>query len=120
MSLAERGKRVGACGWLIQEAGLTLYIDPCGVSGDLPKADVVCLSMVDPKKVPEREVRLLSTPQTIVAGLPQCVSRFRLNQLPILPGQAKAALGVEIRIVSASDEGAALVLKFPDCELAYP
>ena len=37
------------------------------------------------------------TPETIVVGLPPCVSQFRLNQLPIHPGQTRSVLGLDIR-----------------------
>jgi hypothetical protein len=118
-SVKQAGKAVGT-GFLLEKAGLAVYIDPTDAPDGFPKADVVILSMVDPKKVPEREVRLLSTPQTIVAGLPQCVSRFRLNQLPLLVGQKKAALDVEVEVVSADDAAATLVLRFPGEELRWP
>jgi hypothetical protein len=82
--------------------GLRVYVDPRDVEDGRPKADVICLSMADPAQVPERDVLRLAEPHTIVMGLPACIARFRLNQLPIRSGGRHEVLGL---IVEAEDAG---------------
>jgi hypothetical protein len=82
--------------------GLRVYVDPRDVEDGLPKADIICLGMADPSQVPERDVLRLAEPQTIVMGLPPCIARFRLNQLPIQAGGRHEVLGL---IVEAADAG---------------
>lgn len=116
-SLARQG---GEGGLLIERGGLVVYIDPRGPAEGLPKADVVCLSAVDPRRVHEEGVRAVAAPTTIVAGLPQCVSRFRLNQLPLLHGQSRQALGLELFLLGDDGTTVSWRLRWPDLDAVYP
>ncbi|OGS01284.1 MAG: hypothetical protein A2V88_00035 [Elusimicrobia bacterium RBG_16_66_12] len=110
----------GEGGLLIERGGLVVYIDPRGHAEGLPKADVVCLSAVDPRRVPEEGVRAVAAPTTIVAGLPPCVSRFRLNQLPLLHGQSRQALGLELFLLGDDGTTVSWRLRWPDLDVLYP
>ena len=117
---SELGRPTGAGGLLIERGGLIVYIDPEGPCEGLPKADIVCLSAVDPRRVAEDGVRAVATATTIVAGLPPCVSRFRLNQLPLLHGQSRQALGLELFL--QGDDGTTVNwrLRWPDIDVLHP
>lgn len=107
-------------GLLLERAGLAVYLDPSGDGEGLPKADIVCLSAVDPRKVDDEGVRAVSTATTIVAGLPPCVSRFRLNQLPLLHGQSRQALGVELFLLGDDGTTVSWRLRWPDLDATHP
>ena len=110
----------GEGGLLLERGGLVVYIDPSGACAGLPKADIVCLSAVDPRRVSEEGVRAVSTPTTIVAGLPPCVSRFRLNQLPLLHGQSRQALGLELFLLGDDGTTVRWRLRWPDLDALHP
>ncbi len=118
--LSTKGERIGSSGYLLRQAGLNLYLDPGGVEENLPKAHIVCLSAADPKGVRMRDVVRLSTPETIVVGLPSCVSRFRLNQLPIRPGESRDVLALRIEAAEGRDGSLRFVIRYPDFDLRYP
>ncbi|HAZ09323.1 MAG TPA: hypothetical protein DCZ01_12580 [Elusimicrobia bacterium] len=117
---AALGRPAGEGGLLIERGGLVVYIDPNGACEGLPKADIVCVSAVDPRRAPETGVRAVSMPTTIIAGLPQCVSRFRLNQLPLLHGQSRTALGLELFL--SGDDGTTVRwrLRWSDLDVMHP
>ena len=117
---AGMARPAGEGGLLIERGGIVVYIDPCGACEGLPKADIVCLSAVNPRRVPEEGVRAVSTPITIVAGLPPCVSRFRLNQLPLLHGQSRQALGLELFLLGDDGTTVSWRLRWPDLDAVYP
>jgi hypothetical protein len=119
-ALAAHGRPVGDGGLLVQRGGLTLYVDPRALPPGCPPADLVLLSDGDPRAVSERDVLAVSGPSTIVAGLPPSVSRFRLNQLPILQGQSREALGVTLSILDDDGARARWRLRWPDLEAAHP
>lgn len=117
---AALARPAGEGGLLIERDGLVVYLDPNGACEGLPKADIVCLGAVDPRRVPEEGVRSVSTPTTIIAGLPPCVSRFRLNQLPLLHGQSRQALNLELFLLG--DDGTTIRwrLRWPDLDVVHP
>lgn len=119
-SLAALSVPAGRGGLRAQIAGLVVYADPVGVPADAPKADLVLLSAVDPKEVSERDVLAVSGPSTIVAGLPPSVSRFRLNQLPILQGQTREALGLTLTILDDDGVRARWRLAAPGLSALHP
>ena len=45
----------GEGGLLLERGGLVVYIDPSGACAGLPKADIVCLSAVDPRRLEQGE-----------------------------------------------------------------
>ena len=116
------GRRIGRSGLFVEGAWLNIYFDPCEAEERLPKADIICLTADDPGQVSARDVLLLAKPQTVVIGVAPCVSRFRLNQLPILPGQTRQVLGVAIRAERAGAGALKYVLRYPDRpeEIRYP
>ncbi len=118
--LAAHARPVGKGGLLVSRGGLTLYVDPRDLPAGSPQADIVLLSDVDPRAVSERDVVAVSGPATIVAGLPPSVSRFRLNQLPILQGQSREALGVTLTILDDDGTRARWRLRWPDLETLHP
>ena len=117
---ADLGRPAGEGGLLIERGGLVVYIDPNGPRAGLPKADIVLLSAVDPRQVPEEGVRAVSMPTTIVAGLPPCVSRFRLNQLPLLHVQSRQALGRELALLGDDGTSVSWRLRWPDLDAIHP
>lgn len=117
---ADLGRPAGEGGLLIERGGLAVYIDPSGPGEGLPKADIVCLSAVDPRRVSEEGVRAVSMPTTIIAGLPPCVSRFRLNQLPLLHGQSRQALGLELFLLGDDGTAVSWRLRWPDLDVVSP
>ena len=81
--------------------GLTVYVDPSGVPHDSPKADVVFLTHPCDDHCKESDVEAISTPATVVAGPRDCVSKFRLNQMPLRPGSEADILGMRVRPIAA-------------------
>ena len=65
-------------------------------------------------------MRAVPTPTTIIAGLPQCVARFRLNQLPLLHGQSRQALGLELFLLGDDGTTVRWRLRWPDIDAVYP
>lgn len=100
MELLDRIRWLGTAGFLIKDA-LTIYIDPVGLADGLPKADIVLLTHSHDSHCSKEDVEKIVTPQTIVVGPKDSVSRFRLNQLPMLPGETKRILGLEVRAVAS-------------------
>lgn len=117
---ASIGRPVGARGLLIERAGLRIYFDPDGDPEGLPPADLICLSDVDPRSINERAALALSSPSTIIAGLAPCVSRFRMNQLPILHGGSRPALGVELTVTGEDSGRVRWKLRWPDLDVLHP
>lgn len=99
--------------------GLTVYADPAAGEADWPRADLVLFTRRAPSAENLRAVSRLSTAQTIVVGLPSCVSRFRLNQLPVRPGETRRVLGVDLE-VSGSEEALYFSLSSPEAKLLWP
>lgn len=89
---------------LIHDGKLKVYLDPVNVKDGLPTADIVLITRNHPDHCSVPDVMKLSRPQTIVAGPADVVCRFRLNQLPLEPGQTKSILGVKVT-ASAAAEG---------------
>lgn len=89
---------LGHAGFLIQDK-LTVYIDPLEVPEGLPSADVIFLTHSHESHCSERDVKKLSTPQTIAVGPKDCVSKFRMNQMPLKPDQSREILGLSIRTI---------------------
>jgi len=98
--LLEKITWLGCAGFLIKDK-LTIYIDPIGLADGLPKADIVFLTHSHDAHCSKADVEKISTPQTIVVGPKDCVSRFRLNQLPMLPGETKRILGLEATAIAS-------------------
>lgn len=111
---------IGEGGLLLQHEGLTIYLDPRDIPPGAPLADVICLSYVDPRAVSERDVLAVSRPTTIIAGLPQCVSRFRLNQLPLQHGQSRRVLGLELSLLGGDGTTVRWRLRWPDLDVVHP
>ena len=119
-TLAEKGVPIPAGGFLIREAGINLYFDPAEAEEGLPKADIVCLSYSEPQQLPLRAVRRLSTPQTIVVGLTPCVAQFRLNQLPVCPGQSRGVLGLTVEVEKGEGGSLRYRVRYPGFFVRYP
>ena len=98
--ILKRVQWLGQAGFLIRDR-LTIYMDPFEVSEGLPKADIIFLTHSHDSHCSEKDVRGLSTPQTVVAGPKDCVSKFRLNQMPLKPSQRTSILGISVRVVKA-------------------
>jgi L-ascorbate metabolism protein UlaG (beta-lactamase superfamily) len=95
-----RWRWLGRSALLFQD-GLTVYVDPVGVPADAPKADVVFLTHPCDDHCLEKDVDAVATPATVVAGPRDCVSKFRLNQMPMRPGEARDVLGMKVSPVAA-------------------
>ncbi len=100
MKLLDQISWLGGAGFLIKDK-LTIYIDPIGLGDGLPPADVVLLTHSHDFHCSKADVEKIASPQTIVVGPKDCVSRFRLNQLPMLPGETKRVLGLEVTAVAS-------------------
>lgn len=111
---------IGKGGLLIRLAGVALYLDPRELPEGAPPADIICLSDVDPRAVSERDVLAVSHPSTVVAGLPPAVSRFRLNQLPILHGQTREAIGFSLGILDDDGTRVRWRLLGPGLDMVHP
>ena len=126
-----RCRWLGGSALLIQE-GLTVYIDPAGAPAGSPKADVVFLTHPCGDHLVEKDVDAVSTPATVVAGPRDCVSKFRLNQMPVKPGVDLDILGMKVKPVAAYNtrEGSphfkgndwlGYFIRFPGaCSIYYP
>jgi L-ascorbate metabolism protein UlaG (beta-lactamase superfamily) len=86
---------------LLFQDGLTAYIDPAGAPAGSPKADVVLLTHPCDDHLVEEDVDSVATPATVVAGPRDCVSKFRLNQMPVKPGVDLDILGLKVKPVAA-------------------
>ena len=95
-----RCRRLGGSSILIQHGG-TAYIDPVDVPAGSPRADVVFLTHTCGGHCSEKDVEAISTPSTVVAGPRDCVSKFRLNQMPLHPGEPREILGMRVEPVAA-------------------
>ncbi|MBI3547464.1 MAG: MBL fold metallo-hydrolase [Elusimicrobia bacterium] len=95
--LLERTRWLGKAGFLI-DGRLKVYVHPSAIAGagDLPKADVVLVRENHPDHCSVPDVESVSVAQTVVAGPPECVCRFRLNQLPFAADQTKPLLGMKV------------------------
>ncbi len=106
MNAAELSNRVAWLGhsglWL--RGSLNIYFDPFNAPDSLPKADIIFLTHPHYDHCSIEDVESLSTSQTIVAGPRECVSKFRLNQLPMAPGERKRILGVEVQALPAYNQ----------------
>lgn len=120
LHLAEKSRRVGKSGFLITELGLNVYLEPRETEDDLPKANIIFLTVADPKLLPLRDVRRLSTPETIVVGLAAAVSKFTLNQLPVIAGQSHQVLGIKFEAHEGKDKTLRYVLNYPEFSVNFP
>jgi L-ascorbate metabolism protein UlaG (beta-lactamase superfamily) len=93
--LLNRLRWLGGAGFHIQ-GRLSVYIDPCGVPDGSPAADIVLLTHPHEGHCSLPDVMRISKPQTIVVGPVDCVCRFSLNQLALLPGQTQCVLGLNV------------------------
>lgn len=117
MSVDCRTRWLGHAGFLIQ-GRLTVYVDPWNVPEGLPKADLILFTSGRERHCSADDVGKLATPQTIVAGPRDCVSRFRMNQLPMAPGETKDILGLRVEAAPAADR-LAYVLHLPDGKIRH-
>jgi L-ascorbate metabolism protein UlaG (beta-lactamase superfamily) len=95
-----RCRWLGRSSLLIQD-GLTVYIDPVDVPPGSPKADVIFLTHPCGDHCMEKDVDAVATPATVVAGPRDCVSKFRLNQMPLRPGDVRDILRMAVKPVAA-------------------
>lgn len=90
---------LGRSGFLIRKGDspdFRIYIDPYSLPPGLPVATIVLLTHNHPDHCSVPDVDKISKPETIVVGPADCVCRFRLNQLPLHPGQTKSVLGIPV------------------------
>lgn len=109
-------------GRLLRAAGLAIYLDPeeLGDAASLPRADIICFTTEDPKKLPFRSVKRLAGPQTVILGVPPCVAPFHMNQMPMLPGQTRQVLGVRIGLEKEDGGPLRVRLELPGLVLRHP
>lgn len=96
-----RCRWLGGSSLLIQDLGLNVYVDPVAVPAIGPKADVIFLTHPCGDHCSPADVEAISTPATVVAGPRDCVSKFRLNQMPLRPGVRWEILGMDVTPVAA-------------------
>jgi L-ascorbate metabolism protein UlaG (beta-lactamase superfamily) len=125
-----RSRWLGRSSLLLQD-GLTVYVDPVDVPRGLPKADVVFLTHPCGDHCSEKDVEAVATPATVVAGPRDCVAKFRLNQMPLRPGESRDILGLSVKPVAAynlrpesphsRDRGwLGYAIRFPTCSIYLP
>jgi L-ascorbate metabolism protein UlaG (beta-lactamase superfamily) len=95
---------------LIIDGTLKVYADPAGIEDGAPIADVVLITRNHPDHCSIPDVAKISRPSTIVVGPADVVCRFRLNQLPLEPGQTKSVLGLPVT-AAAAPEGLSYVVE---------
>jgi L-ascorbate metabolism protein UlaG (beta-lactamase superfamily) len=95
-----RCRWLGRSALLIQD-GLTVYVDPVGAPAGSPKADVIFFTHPCGDHLVEKDVEAVATPATVVVGPRDCVSKFRLNQMPVKPGVDLDVLGLKVKPVAA-------------------
>lgn len=117
-SLTPRVERLNDCTFRIS-GKLILYIDLKEPAKDWPKADILFITRGDTASFAESDMRKFAGPETVVAGPYQCVSRFRLNQIPLKPGDRKEILGVGVDVMNGGHEALRFLLRVEGKRIAH-
>jgi L-ascorbate metabolism protein UlaG (beta-lactamase superfamily) len=99
--LLKHARWFGRSSLLIEDGALKVYLDPVGMPADVPKADVVFMTHPCDDHFSVKDVEEISTPSTVVAGPRDCVSKFRLNQMPLRPDHPWEILGLKVKPIAA-------------------
>ncbi len=78
-----------------------IYIDPFNMDEDLPKADLILITHAHFDHCSPTDVAKIARPETIIVGPPDCVSKFKYNQIPMAPDQTEKVSGVTVHALAA-------------------